>query len=79
MVTGDNIDTARAIAKECGIVKPGDNSIIMEGTEFIEKTGGVVCKKCRVLVCDCPRDRDTAKKLKKPVRVDTIKNAEVFD
>lgn len=45
MVTGDNIDTARAIARECGIIKEGDDSIIMEGAEFIEKTGGVVCKR----------------------------------
>jgi P-type Ca2+ transporter type 2B len=45
MVTGDNIDTARAIAKECGIVKEGDDSIIMEGVEFIEKTGGIICKR----------------------------------
>ncbi len=45
MVTGDNIDTARAIARECGIIKEGDDSIIMEGSEFIEKTGGVVCKR----------------------------------
>jgi Ca2+ transporting ATPase len=79
MVTGDNIDTARAIARDCGIVKEGDGSIVMEGSQFIEKTGGIVCKKCRVLVCDCPRDRDTSKRLKKPVRVDTIKNAEAFD
>lgn len=79
MVTGDNIDTARAIAKECGIIKEGDDSIIMEGAEFIEKTGGVVCKRCRTLICECPRDRETSKKLKKPVRIDTIKNADAFD
>lgn len=32
MVTGDNKITARAIAKECGILQP--NSIVMEGPEF---------------------------------------------
>ena len=42
-------------------------------------TGGVVCKRCRTYDCECPRDQETAKKLGKPVRVDTIKNGEVFD
>ncbi|KAL9600150.1 MAG: hypothetical protein Q9219_003406 [cf. Caloplaca sp. 3 TL-2023] len=32
MVTGDNILTAKAIAEECGIFKPG--GIVMEGPEF---------------------------------------------
>ena len=32
MVTGDNIDTARAIAKECGILQMGGR--VMEGQEF---------------------------------------------
>jgi hypothetical protein len=27
----------------------------MEGSEFIEKVGGVVCKKCRTKECPCPR------------------------
>ncbi|KAL2068976.1 hypothetical protein VTL71DRAFT_15314 [Oculimacula yallundae] len=36
MVTGDNIITARAIARECGIVSATDeaNDIVMEGPEF---------------------------------------------
>lgn len=34
MVTGDNINTARSIASKCGILKPGDNSLIIEGKEF---------------------------------------------
>ena len=57
MVTGDNKLTARAIAKECGIIEPGnENSIVMDGSEFIALIGGVICTKCRTLVCDCPRD-----------------------
>ena len=44
MVTGDNVATARAIAKECGIVI-SDQSLIMEGSEFDAITGGTVCKK----------------------------------
>ncbi|OQS00711.1 P-type ATPase (P-ATPase) Superfamily [Achlya hypogyna] len=34
MVTGDNIMTARSIAAKCGILKPGDNALTMEGSEF---------------------------------------------
>ena len=34
MVTGDNINTARSIASKCGIVRPGDDSLIIEGKEF---------------------------------------------
>uniref|UniRef100_A0A0N5CHT3 Calcium-transporting ATPase n=1 Tax=Strongyloides papillosus TaxID=174720 RepID=A0A0N5CHT3_STREA len=37
MVTGDNINTARAIAMQCGIVKPDDDYLIMEGKEFNDK------------------------------------------
>jgi Ca2+-transporting ATPase len=34
MVTGDNLLTGRAIAKECGIYKPEEGGIAMEGPEF---------------------------------------------
>lgn len=34
MVTGDNINTARAIATKCGILQPGDDFICLEGKEF---------------------------------------------
>ena len=47
MVTGDNIDTARAIAKSCGLIDANDaNALVIEGPKFIELTGGVVCKLC---------------------------------
>jgi Ca2+ transporting ATPase len=80
MVTGDNKITARAIAIECGLINPDDkDSIVIEGSEFMAKTGGVVCKKCRTFICDCPRDQKTASAMKKEVRVDTIMNGEAFD
>ena len=44
MVTGDNKLTAEAIAKSCGIYNESRGDIVMEGVEFITKTGGVVCK-----------------------------------
>ncbi|OTF77092.1 plasma membrane calcium-transporting ATPase 3-like protein [Euroglyphus maynei] len=34
MVTGDNVNTARSIATKCGIVKPGEDFLILEGKEF---------------------------------------------
>lgn len=34
MVTGDNINTARAIAAKCSIINVGDDFLCMEGKEF---------------------------------------------
>lgn len=34
MVTGDNINTARAIATKCGIIVPGEDFLCLEGKEF---------------------------------------------
>jgi P-type Ca2+ transporter type 2B len=50
MVTGDNKITAMAIAKECNII--GENfgvnqDSILEGPEFYERMGGLICKTCK--------------------------------
>lgn len=45
MVTGDNINTARSIAAKCGIIKPNEDFLILEGKEFnrrIRDTNGDV-------------------------------------
>ncbi|CAJ0579540.1 unnamed protein product, partial [Mesorhabditis spiculigera] len=34
MVTGDNVNTARSIATACGILKPGEDFLALEGKEF---------------------------------------------
>lgn len=34
MVTGDNINTARAIAIKCGIIHPGEDFLCIEGKDF---------------------------------------------
>ena len=65
MVTGDNKTTATAIAKECGILY-GDiehEGMVMEGPEFYEKLGGLICKnagcKKEVAKCECGPDKIT--------------------
>ena len=37
MVTGDNVETARAIALKCGIISRGDGYLVLEGSEFKKK------------------------------------------
>jgi len=55
MVTGDNINTARSIAGKCGIVRPGDNSVILDGKEFNmairDTTNGPVSQNLPVRLC----------------------------
>lgn len=60
MVTGDNIITAKAIAKDIGIIQPDKDYLALEGPDFNKLVGGVVCKKCRTALCDCPTDAKKA-------------------
>ncbi|XP_039298355.1 plasma membrane calcium-transporting ATPase 2 isoform X3 [Nilaparvata lugens] len=70
MVTGDNINTARSIASKCGILRPGDDYLILEGKEFnrrIRDANGEVQQhlldkvwpKLRVLARSSPTDKYT--------------------
>ncbi|XP_011298574.1 plasma membrane calcium-transporting ATPase 2 isoform X2 [Fopius arisanus] len=70
MVTGDNINTARSIAFKCGILKPTDDFLILEGKEFnrrIRDANGEVQQhlldkvwpKLRVLARSSPTDKYT--------------------
>ncbi|CAH0562668.1 unnamed protein product [Brassicogethes aeneus] len=70
MVTGDNVNTARSIATKCGIVKPNEDFLILEGKEFNRRirdsTGEVqqhlldkVWPKLRVLARSSPTDKFT--------------------
>ncbi|KAG5835431.1 hypothetical protein ANANG_G00243930 [Anguilla anguilla] len=70
MVTGDNINTARAIATKCGILLPGEDFLCMEGKEFnrhIRNDMGEVEQerldkvwpKLRVLARSSPTDKHT--------------------
>jgi len=49
MVTGDNKITARAIAEEINLIndKNREKAIVMEGPDFYEKIGGVICSNCK--------------------------------
>uniref|UniRef100_A0AAQ5ZTX4 Calcium-transporting ATPase n=1 Tax=Amphiprion ocellaris TaxID=80972 RepID=A0AAQ5ZTX4_AMPOC len=70
MVTGDNINTARAIATKCGILIPGEDFLCLEGKEFNQQIrndrGEVeqerldkVWPKLRVLARSSPTDKHT--------------------
>lgn len=80
MVTGDNIETAQAIAKQCSIIdnKIPDSSIVaMEGKKFWDEIGGIMCGVCLLdgEKCDCPKIK---KKDSDVIRRDEIKNMERF-
>lgn len=60
MVTGDNIHTARAIAKDCGILTGGSDEVVMEGPKFRKLDAFEVRKvapKLRVLARSSPDDK----------------------
>ncbi|XP_051547629.1 plasma membrane calcium-transporting ATPase 1-like isoform X3 [Myxocyprinus asiaticus] len=70
MVTGDNLNTARAIATKCGILLPGDDFLCIEGKEFnrrIRNEKGEIEQeridkiwpKLRVLARSSPTDKHT--------------------
>jgi Ca2+ transporting ATPase len=61
MVTGDNKITAIAIAKECGILKEGeenDENVCMEGPEFNEFIGSLVNSQTRERIIIMGKDAD---------------------
>jgi P-type Ca2+ transporter type 2C len=58
MVTGDNILTAKAVARECGILTPG--GIVMDGTRFRGMADGeldVIVPRLQVLARSTPDDK----------------------
>lgn len=70
MVTGDNIETARAIAEKCGIIRKGDGFLVLDGSEFnkrvTDSSGAVdqekidrVWPRLRVLARSSPTDKYT--------------------
>ncbi|KAK7893126.1 hypothetical protein WMY93_022278 [Mugilogobius chulae] len=70
MVTGDNINTARAIATKCGILHPGEDFLCLEGKEFNRRIRNEIGEieqeridkiwpKLRVLARSSPTDKHT--------------------
>ena len=70
MVTGDNIVTAKSIARQCGLLKDGDDYICMEGPEFrarvLNRDGTInqvefdkIWPKLRVMARSSPTDKYT--------------------
>ena len=68
MVTGDNVNTARSIARSCGIIGPNDDFLVLEGKEFNQRVkdehGNVIQEKVdaiwprlRVLARSSPQDK----------------------
>lgn len=60
MVTGDNVTTARAIATDCGILRDGEDGIVMEGPKFRQLSDDEMDKvipKLRVLARSSPEDK----------------------
>ncbi|CAF0949996.1 unnamed protein product [Brachionus calyciflorus] len=68
MVTGDNVNTARSIARACGIIGANDDFLVLEGKEFNERikdeNGEItqervdqIWPKLRVLARSSPQDK----------------------
>lgn len=92
MVTGDNKETAIAIAKDCNIISPEIVSkyndfekthIAMSGDEFYRYIGGLECETCSedTLKCKCPTTKKQAKLAKKDedkIKKERIKSMDKF-
>jgi Ca2+ transporting ATPase len=71
MVTGDNVNTARSIATKCGILRPGDDFLVLDGREFNQRIRrepeapveqelfDKIWPKLRVLARSSPQDKYT--------------------
>ncbi|CDJ34218.1 LOW QUALITY PROTEIN: Ca2+-ATPase, putative [Eimeria mitis] len=79
MVTGDNLITAKAIAKKCHIFNEERGDLAMLGPDFTQLVGGVVCQTCRTVTCGCATDAKTAEAEGKNLRVDVIGNMDAFE
>ncbi|QLI73658.1 Calcium-transporting ATPase 2 [Metarhizium brunneum] len=68
MVTGDNVETARAVGRECGILttRPPEQGLVMEGQQFRQLPHDqkvTAAKDIRVLARSSPDDKRTLVKL----------------
>ena len=79
MVTGDNLITAKAIAKKCNIFSEERGDIAMLGPDFTNMVGGVICQTCRTAMCGCATDAKTAELEGKNLRLDVIGDMAAFE
>lgn len=85
MITGYNVVTAKAIAKEIGIINSlnEETALVMEGPEFMRQIGGIVCDYCRAKAnCDCvrsTRELSEPANVGKTLRKESIGNKEMFN
>jgi Ca2+ transporting ATPase len=92
MVTGDNKETAIAIAKDCSIIKNDTmlkqdslegNYIAMVGEDFYNAIGGLECEVCfeETSKCKCPTTKSLAKQRgidEDRIKREKVKNMEKF-
>ena len=81
MVTGDHLDTAQAIARQCNIIEPNSTNlslVAMEGKTFFEEIGGIICGVCSIEKekCQCPKIKKNNDDI---VARDEIKHMDKFE
>ena len=81
MITGDNYDTACAIASDCNIVERAESyeGIAITGKDFYEAIGGITCTTCSLKVesCKCPRTEKEAET--RGLKVKDVRNEKITD
>lgn len=90
MITGDGLETAIAISKECNIIDPAENNneeaYAMAGVDFYDRIEGLECGTCFLEIhdCKCPTSmkeaefRDLNKELLRKERVKNLKEFELI-
>lgn len=66
MVTGDHEKAAETLGKKISLLNEGykDHEAIIDGTDFLERIGGVICKNCGEK-CSCFKSEDERQRAKK--------------
>ena len=57
LVSNQDQNNTVSKGKEMGFVTVGKPSINLKGYDFLNVTGGILCKKCKKAICLCPDER----------------------